>query len=1254
MPRPQVLLKTSFLLSLCAVMPVQGQSNNNSSERSGKRSIAIGMPIPSGVSRNHGAAPQVIPRTKTKVQKNVLRVIASNSYPSTPLQRGLLLKQQGRIQEALLQFILSAQENPRQVRAFYEQALIFKKAGNQKFVISALEQALAISPNYSDARSMLAQSYFESGNLMGAAAQVGRLFNLNQDSTNKKKENANFLAYHGAPSAAIQIAKGNLPSSAASQPTMQKNDALENQTGNQTGNQIGDETSSWLRAAHSVNSGNSGNSATSNLKTHSSGSGTGAAGSSSRGQEASTGIGTVKPSGTMSITMASPDNSEPVHSNQETDQSEKRFNEVASRLGLPKVATEPAKNQPDHGSVTLSSEANTQHNSSLKPGALVIDSSADRSAADVLASLGVSSSASSAAESANNTPGSSAPKTAGAKSASSDAAGASLLAKMRGKTTQAANNLRSVASAPVPDWLKNMRAHIPFIPDSNSNDGTKSAAQEMPNQKTSAPPATPPNSVPKDSIKEQASSLMDWMRDRLSFTNKADADAAAEKAKAEQASAEKRASLLSTMKQSVKSHNPFISAKEKQNAQLSAKIKSAMEQANKGPQLSPEVARAIEAKLGITKQADPTKPPSDSQMDILKLAQAKLAETRKHEGKDSDSSHADSKSNAKIEFKIVDGKIDSKSETSPDTNNVNADGKPVEKNPSNPIPESKNNELIVVADSTMATDTNNADAGKTAETAKKNDASAEPAKPLSEEDAVKAVLASIGVSDASATPSKEDLKATSDYTSKPSYGLLGNTALKHINSLGTLSGPAAEKKPSLMDSFWKQAGTTFANMMPKIDWKLPSLEGVVPMFNKPEPSPESIVAMTDPTPVPLPNSEPAQSAGNGQIPAPTPVAAPTAGAPLPLDISRILGQLTPKTRTAPSPQAPPLSAIMPIAGPVNLDKYIPVPQDAPNRGSLPQMTPQVSGRSASKPVGPQTSPTVQTQNTLPPIVQEALNQAEPLIRPALNAVNAIAQTFNPTPLPIPQQQGVAPNPVDMPSQSGVNQVPNPVGADMRNFVNHELRPTVVTPIATDPGAEATGSTTTTTTTTSTSSSSTSSTSRRLISTSREKSGAFTFMKPVMDTDRNYILGAKQIRTIQPLPGKPLEAKPAPPEDAITKRMRYLMENGTSNLRDGEAFMFSEETGEGVLFLPGRRTERRKLQDSKDAEQVKRARRPDIMKPKDLQYSLSLLGKLMPTQNGNKDDQDQAVSGPTLEQLMTQMDRGSRSVFDWMKDTFKLP
>lgn len=99
-----------------------------------------------------------------------------------------------------------------------------------------------------------------------------------------------------------------------------------------------------------------------------------------------------------------------------------------------------------------------------------------------------------------------------------------------------------------------------------------------------------------------------------------------------------------------------------------------------------------------------------------------------------------------------------------------------------------------------------------------------------------------------------------------------------------------------------------------------------------------------------------------------------------------------------------------------------------------------------------------------------------------------------------------------------------------------------------------------------------------------------------------------------LPARPAPAtsrRTAPPEDDWTRKLRYLSEHGTATLKPGEAFMFSEETGEAVLFRPGEDAIRRQVAAPRDKSEVVHERRPDMTRPsKDMQYNLALRAKLV--------------------------------------------
>ncbi len=99
-------------------------------------------------------------------------------------------------------------------------------------------------------------------------------------------------------------------------------------------------------------------------------------------------------------------------------------------------------------------------------------------------------------------------------------------------------------------------------------------------------------------------------------------------------------------------------------------------------------------------------------------------------------------------------------------------------------------------------------------------------------------------------------------------------------------------------------------------------------------------------------------------------------------------------------------------------------------------------------------------------------------------------------------------------------------------------------------------------------------------------------------------------------------------------------------------MFSEESGEATLFLADGQTVRRTIYLPRDAQEVVRQRRPDILAPDDLMYNLSLLAKLMPKQDEaaalNKMP-DQTAPNFNVENIMGK----SQGFWGWLKNTLKL-
>jgi tetratricopeptide (TPR) repeat protein len=121
------------------------------------------------------------------------------------------------------------------------------------------------------------------------------------------------------------------------------------------------------------------------------------------------------------------------------------------------------------------------------------------------------------------------------------------------------------------------------------------------------------------------------------------------------------------------------------------------------------------------------------------------------------------------------------------------------------------------------------------------------------------------------------------------------------------------------------------------------------------------------------------------------------------------------------------------------------------------------------------------------------------------------------------------------------------------------------------------------------------------------------------------------------------------EDEWTKRLRYLSEHGTATLKEGEAFMFAEDTGEATLFLPDGKTIRRTIAPTRSEDEIVRERRPDMLIPDELMYNLSLLGKLMP-KFGEQDKTDQSQSTPHSDTTANQSAEPNFNVDNLMGDS----
>jgi tetratricopeptide (TPR) repeat protein len=117
------------------------------------------------------------------------------------------------------------------------------------------------------------------------------------------------------------------------------------------------------------------------------------------------------------------------------------------------------------------------------------------------------------------------------------------------------------------------------------------------------------------------------------------------------------------------------------------------------------------------------------------------------------------------------------------------------------------------------------------------------------------------------------------------------------------------------------------------------------------------------------------------------------------------------------------------------------------------------------------------------------------------------------------------------------------------------------------------------------------------------------------------------------------------EDAWTLKLRDLALHGTDSLKGGEAFMFSEETGDATLFLSNGQIINRHVLPPRDPDEVAKARRPDMSDPKGLQYNLSLLGKLLPRteKQAGKPSQEPGIT-------LNDLSKKSDNAWGWFRQT----
>lgn len=110
------------------------------------------------------------------------------------------------------------------------------------------------------------------------------------------------------------------------------------------------------------------------------------------------------------------------------------------------------------------------------------------------------------------------------------------------------------------------------------------------------------------------------------------------------------------------------------------------------------------------------------------------------------------------------------------------------------------------------------------------------------------------------------------------------------------------------------------------------------------------------------------------------------------------------------------------------------------------------------------------------------------------------------------------------------------------------------------------------------------------------------------------------------------AKPTPlavnvpaAKDDWTQRLTYLNLHGTNTLKPGEAFMFSEETGEALLILADGQKIRRVIASPRRNSDLIKEKRPELLLPKDYLYKLSAQGKVLDGADGEEMVRPRAVS-----------------------------
>jgi len=133
-----------------------------------------------------------------------------------------------------------------------------------------------------------------------------------------------------------------------------------------------------------------------------------------------------------------------------------------------------------------------------------------------------------------------------------------------------------------------------------------------------------------------------------------------------------------------------------------------------------------------------------------------------------------------------------------------------------------------------------------------------------------------------------------------------------------------------------------------------------------------------------------------------------------------------------------------------------------------------------------------------------------------------------------------------------------------------------------------------------------------------------------------------------------DKEPEKPVDPVEARLKYLAEHGTASLKEGEAFMFSEESGEATLFMGNGEVIRRTIAIARGHEEVAKLRRPDILIPEELIYNLALMAKILPKQDATKESEisvEPKETAPTLK-MPAILDK-PRTFTDWIRDVLNL-